>query len=792
MMRLSTSVRRGLGFWVVIAAAGVAHAAAAESSAPKSQGREAPAAKFPTRESPVFKAVAAAPEPAGEPKAIDEAPAAKGLRFQVLDDTIERLRPVRGRTAADEARLDATAWFATARLMQERGDLPAALRSYARAIASDPTALAAYREGVRLAIELKRLDLAVPWARKLVELDPENLQSLISAVSLLLNLNDKNGAIQLLELGVKAPGLDRESQPYVVLMRQLAILYVDADRKGDAVAGFEVLFDALTHPEKYKLDARARAQLQGDADWSYEKIGQFFLEVKKTDLALAAFQKAAESKKGPAAVNLSYNLAQVYLQADQGEKALEEIQKYIDSQRQSKGRAAYELLVAILEKLGRSQEAIRRLEEAATKDPRNSTLQYFLADQYAAANRLDQAEELFKKTLESSAETQGYVGLASVYRRKGRPAELIDTLGKAYLESGDLASLARETKAITGDEKLLASVLELGAKRLDEQPPALDFASGYVLANLAADGAATDLAERLYRFLLALRKERSVLLYEELGQHLNKVRKYAEASKVYQEAVDDPAAIDGRPKFLFVLGFTLENAGETKKALEANAAAQQLLPNNPLVRNQEAWIYYDSRQYDEAVARFEKLIADFPQPQAREVIRSAQSTLSNIHVMRGDVKKGIEILESIYKENPNEISINNDLGYLYADHGMNLEQAEVMIRKAVTAEPENAAYLDSMGWVLFKLGKPDEALPYLEKSVRISTSRGDEALHDHLGDVYDRLQQTAKAIEAWKKSLELARESAYPDKKLIERVEEKLRNHQEDPGKLKPAKPGSP
>ena len=48
-----------------------------------------------------------------------------------------------------------------------------------------------------------------------------------------------------------------------------------------------------------------------------------------------------------------------------------------------------------------------------------------------------------------------------------------------------------------GDEKLLSALLEIGAKRLDEQPPALDFAAGYVLANLAADGKRTEVAERL-------------------------------------------------------------------------------------------------------------------------------------------------------------------------------------------------------------------------------------------------------------------------------------------------------
>jgi tetratricopeptide (TPR) repeat protein len=243
---------------------------------------------------------------------------------------------------------------------------------------------------------------------------------------------------------------------------------------------------------------------------------------------------------------------------------------------------------------------------------------------------------------------------------------------------------------------------------------------------------------------------------------------------------------------LFSLTHALAFAGETKKALEAIAAAQQLIPNNPVLRSEEAWVYYQAQQYDEAVQKLEKLIADFPQPQAQQIVRRAQDLLSNIYVLQGDLKKALGILETIYKENPSDIRVNNDLGYLYADHGLHLEQAEGMIRKALATEPENAAYLDSMGWVLFKLGKNEEALPYLEKAVKKSTGTGDETLYDHLGDVYDRLGQSAKAIEAWKKSIELAKEAAFPDKKLIERVEEKLKVRKQDNGKLKPASPDTP
>src|SRR5262249_10692024 len=124
--------------------------------------------------------------------------------------------------------------------------------------------------------------------------------------------------------------------------------------------------------------------------------------------------------------------------------------------------------------------------------------------------------------------------------------------------------------------------------------------------------------------------------------------------------------------------------------------------------------------------------------------------------------------------------------------GKNLEQAEGMIRKALNSEPDNAAYLDSMGWVLFKLGKYAEALPNLEKAVKISTGTGDETLWEHLGDVFDRLMQPTRATEAWKKSLDLAREASFPDAKLIERVQEKLKSGAQESGRLKPARAGAP
>ncbi|HEY2249585.1 MAG TPA: tetratricopeptide repeat protein, partial [Planctomycetaceae bacterium] len=264
---------------------------------------------------------------------------------------------------------------------------------------------------------------------------------------------------------------------------------------------------------------------------------------------------------------------------------------------------------------------------------------------------------------------------------------------------------------------------------------------------------------------------------EELGAFFIEVKKYAEAAKIYEQAADDADLSDNRPSFLFMAARALALAGDTKRALEAIAAAQDLIPNNPMLRFQEGWIYYHAHKFDEAIERMEKLISDFPRPQpeqVRRIIRSAQSSLSNIYVLKGEINKGEEILEGVYRDDPEDITVNNDLGYLYADQGKNLEQAEAMIRKALAAEPDNGAYLDSMGWVLFKREKYGDALPFLEKAIKNSPGPGDETLWEHLGDVHDRLKKPADAIEAWKHSLELSAKAQYPDQKLIDRVKEKV------------------
>ena len=151
------------------------------------------------------------------------------------------------------------------------------------------------------------------------------------------------------------------------------------------------------------------------------------------------------------------------------------------------------------------------------------------------------------------------------------------------------------------------------------------------------------------------------------------------------------------------------------------------------------------------------------------------------------VDKATDVLKGLLKEDPDNPSYNNDLGYIWADHDMNLAESEKMIRKAIDLDkkkqakdkpelkPEqikaNASYLDSLGWVLFKQKKYKEALPPLEEAVKTDESQSIE-IYDHLAVVQLALGDKAAAVESWKKGL-AAWEKNVADGRTSKREEQK-------------------
>jgi tetratricopeptide (TPR) repeat protein len=116
----------------------------------------------------------------------------------------------------------------------------------------------------------------------------------------------------------------------------------------------------------------------------------------------------------------------------------------------------------------------------------------------------------------------------------------------------------------------------------------------------------------------------------------------------------------------------------------------------------------------------------------------------------GNVDSAITSFEEILKHDPDHAQTLNYLGYMLADRGIRLEYARELLERVIKLEPNNAAYLDSYGWVFFRMGNYPEAVRYL----KMAADLGDDwVIFDHLGDAYHALGEDNLAREWWQKAL---------------------------------------
>ncbi len=153
--------------------------------------------------------------------------------------------------------------------------------------------------------------------------------------------------------------------------------------------------------------------------------------------------------------------------------------------------------------------------------------------------------------------------------------------------------------------------------------------------------------------------------------------------------------------------------------------------------------------------------------------RELMYALANICHELGEEDQAEQWLRRVLRLSPGYAPALNYLGYFYADLGRNLDEALRLIKQALEQDPENGHYLDSMGWVLFKLGRAESALEYIRNSLENLKKQQREdreysEVYEHLGDIYLALGQTELAREAFNSSLEIDSGNQEVERKLEE------------------------
>jgi len=194
-------------------------------------------------------------------------------------------------------------------------------------------------------------------------------------------------------------------------------------------------------------------------------------------------------------------------------------------------------------------------------------------------------------------------------------------------------------------------------------------------------------------------------------------------------------------------------------------------------------------KHEAALAECQALLKEYNHPDGTSAghVRNRRVTLSTVYLAAHQDAESEKELQSILDADPNDALANNNLGYQWAERSKNLEEAEKLIRKALEldrkerggggllgpdGDRDNAAYLDSLGWVLFRRGKLDAAREQLERATALPDGADDPTVWDHLGDVYFRQEEKVKARDAWKKALglfDVGRRRADDRKKDVEK-----------------------
>ena len=287
------------------------------------------------------------------------------------------------------------------------------------------------------------------------------------------------------------------------------------------------------------------------------------------------------------------------------------------------------------------------------------------------------------------------------------------------------------------------------------------------------------------------------------GQFLHEIGKPAEAVKAFGDAIDlvkknedlTKAEKDDFLSRIRQMVLVMAKAGKADQAAELMDKIIQARPDDPMNLIAKGQLLHEIDKPAEAVKAYEDAIdlakkdADLTKEGQQDFINELRYAMSGLYVDLNQVDKAADDLKALLEKDPDNPGYNNDLGYIWADHDMNLSESEKLIRKALEEEKkqrlkanpelkaddvkENGSYLDSLGWVLFKEKKYKEALGPLEEAVKDPDAQSIE-IYDHLAEVQMATGDKTAAVATWKKGLELPADTKREKQKKVE-VEKKLK-----------------
>ena len=587
-----------------------------------------------------------------------------------------------------------------------------AIEEYRAAIDADPTSAYLTSGLAELYAKTGRIRDAVVEAQDIIKRNPNNLE----ARRLL-------GRIYLRSLGDMQAGSGSESVLKLAIEQYEQIIRLQPDSMDDHLL-LGRLYRLNNDLQKAENEFKTAVKLQPGSEEAITTLAYLYNELGDTARATQVLSSVPNAERS---AKLYSALGYTYEQQKQYKNAVEAYRHAIELDRDNLD--AIRGLAQNLLNDGQADAALEQYKVIADANPEDAQTYVRIAEIYRKQGKFEVALDNLKKA-ESMVQDSVEVpyNIAAIYQAQGRYDEAIpilrDLLKKSEKSDG---------KYSNGEKSNRAVFLER-------------------LGSIYRDQGNNQAANEIFRQIIALGGEENIERgYQQIIDTWREAKEWQKATDTAKEAVQK---LPGSRDLKMVLASQQADMGEADKALR-DVRAMLKGDANAKSSSDDRQVYIALAQMNTRLRRF----SDAEQALDKaEQLSGKTDDKEYVWFLRGSTfereKRYAEAEEQFKKvvaSDPEHASALNYLGYMLADQNTKLEEALGYIKRAVDLDPTNGAYLDSLGWAYFRLGKYELAEDNLLKaSQKINT---DPTVHDHLGDLYQKTGRLKLAATNWERAL---------------------------------------
>jgi tetratricopeptide (TPR) repeat protein len=355
-------------------------------------------------------------------------------------------------------------------------------------------------------------------------------------------------------------------------------------------------------------------------------------------------------------------------------------------------------------------------------------------------------------------------------------ARVNEIFKKAAVRAGEDSAILKDVADYYASSQQIKEAIPLYLRVLELQPDDVNarekLATGFVLTNQRAK--AVEMLEQIIKQhpekyqpydLLAEVLDDDARSLQRANQIEQAKAAFAKAAANYEQSLlINPTRAGTYLRLAELLLGPVKDAGRAVKIL---SEARSRFADAPEIIYYLALAQREAKRAQQAVATFEEALHQ-AELEDNEIVNArfyfnygATAEQAGLYEKAADLFR-----KSIALDPANAAEAYNYLGYMWAEHNLHLEEADDMIKHALKIEPNNGAYLDSLGWLEFRQGKFEQALADLLRAAK-NMAQDDPVVFEHIGDTYLKLTRVPQALEAWQKAMALDPQN----KKLAEKIE---------------------